>query len=160
MKAHHYFRWYWTLCIQVNSFCHRHYQIEGKPQNGYISNVNCEETTICFLTSNQTPFYYLTVMEICSYGHLFKYLANVTNITSKCYVHPSNFFKLIFQCSHKSMKHRNHVNVNNYILATISPFLTYVYLVRTPLIRLLLKAMYLYYINIVGRDILPSTRYT
>ena len=41
-------------------------------------------------------------MEICSYGHLFKYLANVTNITSKSYVHPSNFFKLIFQCSHKS----------------------------------------------------------
>ena len=53
-----------------------------------------------------------------------------------------------------SMKHRNHINVNNYRLATISPFLTYVYLVRTPLIRLLLKTMYLYYINIVGRDIL------
>ena len=58
-----------------------------------------------------------------------------------------------------SMKHRNHVNVNNYRLATISPFLTYVYLVRTPLIRLLLKAMYLYYINIVGRDILPIATY-
>ena len=57
------------------------------------------------------------------------------------------------------MKHRNHVNVNNYRLATISPFLTYVYLVRTPLIRLLLKAMYLYYINIVGRDILPIATY-
>jgi hypothetical protein len=42
------------------------------------------------------------------------------------------------------MKHRNHVNVNNYRLATISPFLTYLYLVRTPLISLLLKAMYLY----------------
>jgi hypothetical protein len=41
-------------------------------------------------------------MEICSYGHLFKYISNVTNITSKSYVHPSNFFKLIFQCSHKS----------------------------------------------------------
>jgi hypothetical protein len=41
-------------------------------------------------------------MEICSYGHLFKYLSNVTNITSKSYVHPSIFFKLIFQCSHKS----------------------------------------------------------
>jgi hypothetical protein len=46
-----------------------------------------------------------------------------------------------------------------YRLATISPFLTYVYLVRTPLIRLLLKAMYLYYINIVGRDILPIATY-
>jgi hypothetical protein len=34
-----------------------------------------------------------------------------------------------------------------------------VYLVRTPLIRLLLKAMYLYYINIVGRDILPIATY-
>ena len=33
-----------------------------------------------------------------------------------------------------SMKHHNHVNVNNYRLATISPFLTYVYLVGTPLI--------------------------
>ena len=43
------------------------------------------------------------------------------------------------------MKHRNHVNVNNYRLATISPFLTYVYHVRTPLISLLLKAMYLYH---------------
>ena len=52
------------------------------------------------------------------------------------------------------MKHRNHVNVNNYRLATISPFLAYLYIVRTPLISLLLKAMYLYYINIVGRDIL------
>ena len=58
-----------------------------------------------------------------------------------------------------SMKHRNHVNVNNYRLATISPFLTYLYLVRTPLISLLLKAMYLYYINIVGRDILPIATY-
>ena len=58
-----------------------------------------------------------------------------------------------------SMKHRNHINVNNYRLATISPFLTYVYLVRTPLISLLLKAMYLYYINIVGRDILPIATY-
>jgi hypothetical protein len=35
-----------------------------------------------------------------------------------------------------------------------------VYLVRTPLIRLLLKAMYLYYINIVGRDILPIATLT
>ena len=41
-------------------------------------------------------------MEICSYGHPFKYLSKVTNITSKSYVHPSIFFKLIFQCSHKS----------------------------------------------------------
>jgi hypothetical protein len=64
-----------------------------------------------------------------------------------------------------SMKHRNHVNVNkgnnkitelrnNYRLATISPFLTYLYIVRTPLISWLLKVMYSYYINIVGRDIL------
>ena len=44
-----------------------------------------------------------------------------------------------------SMKHHNHVNVNNYRLATISPFLTYVYLVGTPLISSLLKAMYLYH---------------
>jgi hypothetical protein len=58
-----------------------------------------------------------------------------------------------------SMKHRNHINVNNYRLDTISSFLTYVYLVRTPLIRLLLKAMYLYYIIIVGRDILPIATY-
>jgi hypothetical protein len=57
------------------------------------------------------------------------------------------------------MKHRNHVNVNNYRLATISPFLTYLYLERTPLISLLLKAMYLYYIDIVGRDILPIATY-
>jgi hypothetical protein len=34
-----------------------------------------------------------------------------------------------------------------------------VFLVRTPLIRLLLKAMYLYYINIVGRDILLIETY-
>jgi predicted neutral ceramidase superfamily lipid hydrolase len=58
-----------------------------------------------------------------------------------------------------SMKHRNHVNINNYRLATISPFLTYLYLVRTPLISLLLKATYLYYINSVGRDILPIATY-
>jgi hypothetical protein len=34
-----------------------------------------------------------------------------------------------------------------------------VYLVRTPLISLLLKAMCLYYINIVGRDILLIATY-
>jgi hypothetical protein len=32
----------------------------------------------------------------------FKYVSNVTNITSKSYVHPSFFFKMRFQCSHKS----------------------------------------------------------
>ena len=58
-----------------------------------------------------------------------------------------------------SMKHRNNVNVNNHRLATISPCLTYVYLVLTPLISLLLKSMYMYYINIVGRDILPIATY-
>ena len=30
------------------------------------------------------------------------FFSGVTNITSKSYVHPSIFFNLIFQCSHKS----------------------------------------------------------
>jgi hypothetical protein len=49
----------------------------------------------------QTMCQFISVVNI-GYGHLFKYLSNVTNITSKSYVHPSICFKLIFQCSHKS----------------------------------------------------------